>query len=468
MSLALIVDDSKTAQARLKSLLKRYELDVDCASSAEEALSYLSYKQPTVIFLDHQMEGMDGLEALRIIKANPATATIPVVMYTSQQGDVYLGQARALGALDIINKQVVKAASIERLLASLKVKKRNAVSPADAKKAADSVGVEAQSVGNKSDLQEPSSKADNIAQGSSTELNEVRSQVARLFELHISDVRQQIAEQSRFVLKNILAELKRKNTNTTKSNPEPAQNTEIPDPVSEEDTLGRYHSRLPSIIGFLMVAGLLVFLIFEVRRDRAIVKSVADDLSGQHAVSQKRLFELRHEFSELNKASRSTESNGVDPAKFETVAWALNSYLGFEYGEEPLSERQISTLKDLILRLDFIGFKGELLINLQFGDFCIVADQQGVWQLAPPAMLANECQFLSELDQDYSSNVFLNEAYIELEQSAAPVIAGDLSLSLVSSGIVSAGEFRGLTAGDWNAHASMNNKITVTLIADID
>lgn len=121
MQRALIVDDSKTAQVRLRKMLSRYDLAVDIVSSAEEALGYLSYRMPAVVFMDHHMEGMDGFEALKIIKANPNTATIPVIMYTSQKGDVYVGQARALGALDILSKEIIKPSSLERVLACLHI-----------------------------------------------------------------------------------------------------------------------------------------------------------------------------------------------------------------------------------------------------------------------------------------------------------------------------------------------------------
>jgi len=41
------------------------------------------------------MPGMDGFEAVSAIKNNPHTATIPIMMYTSQEGELYVGQARA-------------------------------------------------------------------------------------------------------------------------------------------------------------------------------------------------------------------------------------------------------------------------------------------------------------------------------------------------------------------------------------
>ena len=106
---ALIVDDSKTARYALRQLLDKQKVSVDMVESAEEALDYLHQKSlpddaPDLIFMDHMMPGMDGFDAVKELKANPATAAIPIVMYTSTQGGMYFGQARALGAVDVINK----------------------------------------------------------------------------------------------------------------------------------------------------------------------------------------------------------------------------------------------------------------------------------------------------------------------------------------------------------------------------
>lgn len=117
---ALIVDDSATARMVLGRLLARHRLVVEAVASAEEALRHLEHARPDVIFMDHQMPGMDGLQALAAIKANPATATIPVMMYTSQAGEVYVGQARALGALGVLPKQV-KPVEVSQVLRSLRL-----------------------------------------------------------------------------------------------------------------------------------------------------------------------------------------------------------------------------------------------------------------------------------------------------------------------------------------------------------
>src|SRR5271170_1470587 len=103
---ALVVDDSKSARIILSRMLEKYDMEVDLAESAEQAIDYLTRHRPDAIFMDHLMPGMDGLQAVQAIKNNPGTATIPIMMYTSQEGELYVGQARALGAMGVLPKQV--------------------------------------------------------------------------------------------------------------------------------------------------------------------------------------------------------------------------------------------------------------------------------------------------------------------------------------------------------------------------
>ena len=117
---ALIVDDSRSARVVLQKMLEAHELDVDTAESAEDALNYLSDHRPDVIFMDHMMPGMDGFEAVQAIKENPNTATIPIMMYTSQEGELYVGQARALGAVGVLPKQI-EPVEVSRVLSSLRL-----------------------------------------------------------------------------------------------------------------------------------------------------------------------------------------------------------------------------------------------------------------------------------------------------------------------------------------------------------
>lgn len=104
LSHALIVDDSRTSAALLGKMLARSDLSSDKVASGEECLSYLAGTSPDIIFMDHMMPGMDGFDAVKAIKRQPRLAAIPIVMYTSKGGDMYKGQARALGAVGVLQK----------------------------------------------------------------------------------------------------------------------------------------------------------------------------------------------------------------------------------------------------------------------------------------------------------------------------------------------------------------------------
>lgn len=101
---ALVVDDSKSARMMLQRLLSKMNVKADLVESAEAALVFLDRSQPDVIFMDHMMPGMDGLEATQLIKSNPKTATIPTIMYTSKEGEEYFDIAKSHGAQGVLPK----------------------------------------------------------------------------------------------------------------------------------------------------------------------------------------------------------------------------------------------------------------------------------------------------------------------------------------------------------------------------
>lgn len=119
---ALLVDDSKVARFTLSRLLKSSNLNVAMAASAEEALDLLSNSaHPDVIFMDHLMPGMNGIEAARAIRSNPATAHIPIVMCTSGKSPEFEQTAYATGITEILQKPPASEGVAELLdkLASL-------------------------------------------------------------------------------------------------------------------------------------------------------------------------------------------------------------------------------------------------------------------------------------------------------------------------------------------------------------
>ena len=102
---ALLVDDSKVARFALSKLLESREMQVNMAGSAEEALDFLNNNaRPDVIFMDHLMPGMNGVEATKAIKGNPATAGIPIIMCTSKKSASFVEEARNFGVYNVLTK----------------------------------------------------------------------------------------------------------------------------------------------------------------------------------------------------------------------------------------------------------------------------------------------------------------------------------------------------------------------------
>jgi CheY-like chemotaxis protein len=96
-----VVDDEKGTRELISRGLQREGFRVLTAASGEEALRLAREKRPDVISLDVLMPGMDGWTVLRSLKADPLTASIPVVM-VSMLDDRDIGHA--LGAADYLTK----------------------------------------------------------------------------------------------------------------------------------------------------------------------------------------------------------------------------------------------------------------------------------------------------------------------------------------------------------------------------
>ncbi len=116
---ALLVDDSKVARFALSKLLEKLNLKVDMVGSGEEALSFLNENpKPDVIFMDHLMPGMNGVDATKAIKINPETSDIPVIMCTSKKSDEFTEDAVTYGIYGVLTKPA-EASSVHELITRL-------------------------------------------------------------------------------------------------------------------------------------------------------------------------------------------------------------------------------------------------------------------------------------------------------------------------------------------------------------
>ncbi|MDP6475481.1 MAG: response regulator, partial [Alphaproteobacteria bacterium] len=118
----LVVDDIPVNVRLLEAKLSAEYYDVITANSGAEALEIIKSEPPDIVLLDVMMPEMDGFEVCRRIKADPATALLPVIMVTAlnEQSDRVTGLEA--GADDFLTKPVRDLALFARLRSLLRVK----------------------------------------------------------------------------------------------------------------------------------------------------------------------------------------------------------------------------------------------------------------------------------------------------------------------------------------------------------
>ncbi len=102
----LLVDDSKTSIFLARTLLGRGRFHLIEANDGVEALEKAGNELPDLILMDMVMPRMDGLEALRRLRRQPATAGIPVVMVTTRSEADRVDEAFSIGCSDYVTKPV--------------------------------------------------------------------------------------------------------------------------------------------------------------------------------------------------------------------------------------------------------------------------------------------------------------------------------------------------------------------------
>jgi two-component system cell cycle response regulator len=100
----LVIDDSMDVHRLLRARLRTEELEFREATDGQAGLALAEEHSPTVILLDLDMPGMDGFEVLRILKENPRTLQIPVIVLSGLQSSQDKVTAFDLGAVDYVTK----------------------------------------------------------------------------------------------------------------------------------------------------------------------------------------------------------------------------------------------------------------------------------------------------------------------------------------------------------------------------
>ena len=104
--IAIIVDDSKPFLLYMTLLLSRLNLEVLPADNAAEALEVARITPPNLILLDLVMPEMDGLAALREIRADKDLFGVAVIMVSGYRQKHLQWEALSMGCIDVLEKPI--------------------------------------------------------------------------------------------------------------------------------------------------------------------------------------------------------------------------------------------------------------------------------------------------------------------------------------------------------------------------
>ena len=100
----LVVDDVADIQVLLVAVLQRAGFEVIEAADGTTVESWVKDSRPDLIILDLMMPGMDGWDTLELLKSNPESAEIPVIISSALSEVEDFDKARKMGAVDYIPK----------------------------------------------------------------------------------------------------------------------------------------------------------------------------------------------------------------------------------------------------------------------------------------------------------------------------------------------------------------------------
>ncbi len=451
---ALVVDDSKSARAFLANLLVKNAIEVDAAESAEQAIEYLSRHRPDVIFMDHLMPGMDGFQAVQVIKSNPQTATIPVLMYTSQEGELYVGQARALGAVGVLPKKV-EPADVTKVLQQLHLTLDSAATAQDSTHVKLAVLDESASAANETMPATAHSDVDTQMMPAASVFSAVP----------LGQLEQMLEEERRTLRESLDAAIERQQLRWN-SELRTALRDAVPAPVEPARPASAW---LPWSLAAAasIAAAALSALLWNARQQNTEFASSVQLLEGRAARSEAAAREAQIRLAEVTAALPPQGPLRTDAS----LARALTgtAVLTVPFNEAPLAGDRIAELKSLVASLAAGNHKGRLEIRHYAGRFCLSGDRNSSQTLTEASRLQGECSTVATpalagvLAGPPESVEFAN-ALIQMRRAHGQAIQIDVAAGHDADTVriypETAGEAASkLTAGEWNAVAEANNRV---------
>jgi CheY-like chemotaxis protein len=453
---ALVVDDSKSARIILSRMLEKYDIEVDMAESAEQAIEYLKGNRPDAIFMDHLMPGMDGLQAVQAIKGNPQTAMIPIMMYTSQEGELYVGQARALGAMGVLPKQV-RPVDVSKVLYELHLLpdrrdgEEAALAPVELDHGA---AVERRPVIKPGVVvASAASPAAGVDWGRRVE----------------SAMKEQAVDVRRFIVASLDSFATRIVSDLRGSMPvqydEPIAPPKPPPPPA--------WPRTAAILGLALIGGAFAAGWLITRSDLAGARADIASLKSANGELQRASQDLSATVKDLTTALAAANSSpaSVAPAAAAGSAAPPARVELVPYGEIPFDRSRLDVLRELLMKLEAQNFRGVVKITSMAGLFCLTGNGADGYVPAAAALPAARCDLTGNpFDESLSDQQRESLAVANLVAGVRQRSGGAISVALENAGSSRAAapypaRSDALTAGEWNRAAAANNRVEFTVEA---
>jgi len=484
---ALIVDDSRSARVILSRMLEQHGMVVDTAESAEQALEYLQQARPDVIFMDHLMPGMDGFQAVQAIKSDVQTATIPLMMYTSQEGELYVSQARALGAIGVLPK-TVRPVDVSRVLYQLHLlpdrrqqrttlferaatmglsATQPALAPAPASEEMPLVGAEA-------------TPDETAAAGTAAWSG---APVAALAELHASLrqsiqqlVKDQLADQRRFMLATFEAFARRLGTEIKENTPPKAPAVAAVETLPIEPQPRQWWpvalTALLAVIPAVVLGALYWKALDEnkaVARQVAELKTEITDLADKVAAMPPPMTFMS---PSLLPSIPQTLPAGAAPIAAAPASAIEAAPLAIEYvpfGETPLANGRLDRLRAVAAPLEAQRTRARIVVESYVGDFCLTGSPADGFTVAEPSVPFQKCDMVGNpFDDSLAPAQRQSVDFANFVASLRKRTGGAVVVETVSAGRRNPLEYpeqaEGSTAGAWNTVAAQNNRVEFRVV----
>jgi hypothetical protein len=384
------------------------------------------------------MPGMDGLQAVKTIKDDPTTAMIPIMMYTSKGGgEVYVGQARALGAVGVLSKNV-KPVELLKVLRALRMVKDPEDPNASGIRRARATFVEHQAPAAPDETLKDAVKEAVV----SCEVDALRRVITPLLQEQRVQFKRELAATTEALLKRIGATL-------------------------GADQPGRQDSRRDGRalrFGWLLAGVLMAVMVLdhvswrESPEPAPMAPTVAeqagliqDPVAGGGGGAQEPL---------------ARENAGL----YDVLGWALRHAGAYPYDEQPLGAHTLGLLQGLVSRLAAIGFRGIIRLDTHMGRFCLGRDAMGLPLLPQASAPMGECE-PGAVDHDEARlrGAQQSVAFANFMDSAPELARDEIRIELFSHGLESPwvqppGPDAVQNVGEWNRIAALNNRVEFTVI----